>query len=120
MQMLCGGNDKSFKVRSQLGDVIDEEGRSQKGELTESPVPWQDCLVIERVHLASMTWNRKMGESTDRSDTKKHSLSALWRVKERFKGNSLSGTYLTRLTRYLLVALDLKSNGKKRMRRGVL
>ncbi len=65
-------------MSSQLGIVI----TTKKDDRTESPVPWQDCLVIEegggRAHSASSTRNRKVEENTNRSDIKKHSLSALW------------------------------------------
>jgi hypothetical protein len=66
-----------------------------------------------------LTGNRKMEDNTDRSDIKKRSLSALWRGSRKAHGELLSGTYLTRLTRDLLVAFDLKSSRHiKRMRTG--
>lgn len=57
-----------------------------------------------------------MEETTDRSDTKKHSLSASHGgSKDGSKGSDwLGGTHLTGLTRYLLVALDFKSTGREK------
>jgi hypothetical protein len=49
-------------------------------------------------------------DNTDRSDIKKRSLSALWGGSREADGELLGGTHLTRLTRDLLVALDLKSS----------
>jgi hypothetical protein len=66
-----------------------------------------------------LTRNRKKEDSTDRSDIKKRSLSALWGGSRKADRELLGRTYLTRLTRDLLVALNLKSSRHvKRMRTG--
>lgn len=60
-----------------------------------------------------------MDDNTDRSDIKKRSHAALWRGSRKAHGEPLGGTYLTGLTRDLLVALDLKSSKHiRRMRTG--
>jgi hypothetical protein len=119
VQVFCGGDDETFEMRSgkQSVDIV----ITTKDSRTESPVPWQDYLVIEEgggeVHSVSLTQNRKMKDNTDRSDTKKRSLSALGGGSRKADEELLGGTYLAGLTRDLLVALDLKSSrDMKRMR----
>ncbi len=43
--MFCGGDDETFEMRSgkQSVDIV----ITTKDSRTGSPVPWQDCLVIE-------------------------------------------------------------------------
>ena len=87
--MFGGGNDKTIEMRSgkqSVGIVI----TTKRDSRTESPVPWQDCLVIEEGGGGKfsnvLTRNRKMEDNTDHSDIKKRSLSSLWRVKKGTSG----------------------------------
>jgi hypothetical protein len=116
--MLCGGNDKSFKVRSQ--SLTTKRGGSEG---------WSHRVPCPVARLPGRRESTFSIHDMEPEDGREHGpfghkeaqpLRFVGRVKGRFKGNSLSGTYLTRLTRYLLVALDLKSNGKeKNEKRGV-
>jgi hypothetical protein len=84
VQVFGGGDNETFEMRSGKQSV-DIAITTKKNSRTESPVPWQDFLVIEEggVHLVSLTRNRKKEDNTDRSDIKKRSLSAfVGRVKK--------------------------------------
>jgi hypothetical protein len=82
VQVFGGGDNETFEMRSGKQSV-DIAITTKKDSRTESPVQWQDCLVIEEggggeIHSVSLTPNRKKKDNTDRSDIKKRSLSALW------------------------------------------
>jgi len=120
VQVFGGGNNETIETRSgkQSVDIVIT---TKKDSRTESPVPWQDCLVIEKGGggFIMVDTEPEKEDNTDRSDIKKRSLSALWGGSRKADGELLGGTYLTRLTRDLLVALDLKScRSVKRMRTG--
>ena len=81
VQVFGGGDNEAFEMRSGKRSV-DSVITTKKNSRTESPVLWQDCLVIEEgggeVDSVSLTWNREKEDNTDHSDIKKRSLSAMW------------------------------------------
>jgi hypothetical protein len=108
-------------VSSQLGIVI----TTKKDDRTESPVPWQDCLVIEEGGGSTFSVVDTEPENRREHGPFGHKEAQPLRFVESVECQMkayeelLGGTYLTRLTRDLLVALDLESGGHiKSMRKG--
>ena len=88
VQVFRSGNDEAIGKNDRPPvsfcnpiDCMVGRGRVVRMIRTGSPVLWQGCLIIKRTAFSIVDIGpKKREQKTDRSDTKRHTLSAMWCV----------------------------------------